>query len=393
MESAEGTPHLLVVVGALMCATACGSADSSALFRRSGPDVSGLGGQFAAGDGGASGAMSFGNGGTVVVSAGGFTSAGGAGTLGAGGLGAGGAGGPGGAGGASAGGLGAGGDGPPGLAELAKCNFSGTWATFVRVPVKWPGAPFVLLEGTGEVKQWTISHRVQDSLLALHETVSACSIYLPDLTGSVLTSNQSFGIRFPNSLFDTSTAPPWPFNTTVQLVDGQAQWSTEAVATLTGVSLPSPATDAWPSPLSPSALRDDEGDGNPGVTVVPVDPATDSRYNFPPVGFPPLFGVDYPRAKLIFIASRSVVKLHGTVKSCDELNGAADIVVLGGTPSINSTVVGCVKTTGETCTADEAGFLDQNRPQFTPTGPGTLVSVRMPDSATCADVRARFPGN
>ena len=130
---------------------------------------------------------------------------------------------------------------PPELRELAKCNFTGTWATLVTIPVTWPGAPFVLNAGQGEVKQWTLSHRVQDSLLNLHETVAACSIFLPDLTGSVLTSNQKFGIRFPNELFDKGKAPPYPFKTTVTIVGTEPQWSTEPVVTLTGLSLPGPA--------------------------------------------------------------------------------------------------------------------------------------------------------
>jgi len=256
--------------------------------------------------------------------------------------------------------------------------------------VSWPGAPFVLLQGSGTIKQWTLSHRVQDSLLALHESVVACSIFLPDLTGSVLTSNQKFGIRFPNSIFDSGTAPPWEFKTTASINGDQVLFQTEPIATLTGVTLTSPATDTWPAPPSGSELRDDDNDQNPGVTVMPVDPATDPSYNFPPVGLPQFLG-DYPRAGQIFIASRSVATLHGTVDSCDSLSGSVEIATLGGVPAINSSVVGCVRTDGQVCVASEASFLDQNRPQFVPSGAGTLKSVRMPDGATCADVRARFP--
>lgn len=372
----------------------CGSADSGALFTSSGRGTSlGSGGAWSGGVGGFVG-LPPSAGGSSPIAAGGFSvSNGGSGrgaNVGAGGSAV-----------RSTGGahaVDAGADAgdplsglPPALRELAKCSFTGTWATFVRVPVTWPGAPFVLNAGQGEVKQWTISHRVQDSLLNLHETVIACSIFLPDLTGSVLTSNQKFGIRFPDELFDKGKAPPYPFKTTVTLVGNVPQWTTEPVATLTGLSLPNPASDPWPSPAVPADFRDDDMDGSPGATVLPVDPSVDATYNWPPVGLPTAFGQDYPRAKRISIIARSVAKLHGTVQSCDELQGAADIVVIGNQPAINSTVIGCVKTDGQTCSSSEASFVDQIRPQFAPSGPGTLISVRLPPNATCADARARFP--
>src|SRR5439155_25014485 len=133
------------------------------------------------------------------------------------------------------------------------------------VPVSWPGAPFVLLQGTGTIKQWTLSQRVQDSLLALHESVVACGILLPDLQGSVLTSNQKFGIRFPNGIFDSGKAPPWKFNSIASVSGDQVLFATDPIATLTGVDLASPATDAWPVPPPASSLRDDDGDKKPGV--------------------------------------------------------------------------------------------------------------------------------
>lgn len=376
---------------AISSAAGCGSSDSNALFARADPNQSGgPGGTFSwATSGGAAGRQPFvsgaGAGGLVVMPSG----TGGIANVGAGGGGGAGVGAtPQVDGGIDAGnplnGL------PPQLQELAKCNFTGTWATFVSVPVSWPGAPFVLVAGQGQVKQWTLSHRVQDSLLNLHETVVGCSIFLPDLVGSILTSNQKFGIRFPNAVFD-KTQTPYLFKTTASLVGSEVQWSTEPVATLTGLSLPGPATDAWPSPAVASTFRDDDMDGNPGVTVIPVDPSADPSYNWPPVGLPQYLGQDYPRAKSIFIVARSVAALHGTVTSCDELHGAAEIKVIGSQPAINSTVVGCVRTDGQTCVQSEADFLNQNRPQFVPSGPGTLISVRLPDNATCADARARFP--
>ncbi|HVU05640.1 MAG TPA: hypothetical protein VHE30_28020 [Polyangiaceae bacterium] len=388
-----GLRSVLRVVGFALAALAlpsCGGSDASSLF--AGPPGavgSGGGGWQPPGAGGSAGA--FGTGGSFLPpNAGGSFGVGGSGSGGdvpgnGGDVGAGGT--------SPEAGADAGdplGNLPPALRDIAKCSFTGTWGTFVTVPVNWPGAPFVLLEGQGTIMQWTLSHRVQDSLLELHETVVACSIFLPDLQGSVLTSNQKFGIRFPNEIFDRGVAPPWPFHTTAYLATDHVEYDTELIATLTGITLPNPTTDAWPVPPSNSSFRDDDQDGSPGVTVNAVDPGTDPSYNFPPVGLPQFLG-DYPRARTIDIVSRSVAKLHGTVTNCDELNGSVAIQVLAGTPAINSTVIGCVRSDGQTCVQAEADFLNQNRPQFTPTGLGTFKSVRLAEGATCADVRARFP--
>jgi hypothetical protein len=125
-----------------------------------------------------------------------------------------------------------------------------------------------------------------------------------------------------------------------------------------------------------------------GVTVLPVE---DTGYNFPPVGLPQVPFQDLPRARRIYLMTRSVARLNGTVQSCDHIHGAVSIQTVGGTPGINSTVIGCEKLDGTACVASEWQFLDDNRPQFVPAGAGEFDSIRMPNDATCADVRAHFP--
>jgi len=279
----------------------------------------------------------------------------------------------------------------PSLPPLARCNFAGTWATIIRVPVTWPDAPLVLHGGSGQVVQWNISHRVRDGALTYHEATSLCGIYLPDLSGSVLANNQKFGIRFPNDLFDHNYIPPVVFATTATVVGNDVSWNAGPVSLLTGLLMPDPANTTWPTSFPVAQTPDQDKDGAPGVTVIPVDPATDPTYNWPPVGLPPTLGVDYPRAKRISVVVRTVTNLRGTVASCDEMRSAVDIIDIDGAPALNSMVIGCVKTTGETCTADEASFVNNARPQFTPSGPGTLASVRIADSGGCPDVRSRLP--
>jgi hypothetical protein len=277
------------------------------------------------------------------------------------------------------------------LPPLARCDFSGNWAIIIRIPVTWPEAPLVLHAGTGEVVQWNISHRLRDSALTYHELTMPCGIYLPDLTGSVLTNNQKFGIRFPNQMYDDGDIPPVVFSTTASAVGNDVSWSAGPVSLLTGLLMSDPANTPWPTSFPTNQTPDEDKDGALGVTVLPVDPMTDSSYNWPPVGLPAALGQDYPRAKRISVVVRSVANLHGSVSSCDEMRAGVDIVDIGGTAALNSMVIGCVKTTGETCSDSEASFVNSARPQFTPSGPGTLASVRIPDTAGCPDVRSRLP--
>lgn len=271
------------------------------------------------------------------------------------------------------------------------CDFGGTWATIIRVPVTWPEAPLVLYGGQGDVIQWNISHRVRTGATTYQETTANCGIFLPDLSGAVLTNNQKFGIRFPTDMFDKGEIPPATFIATTELVGSDVQYTAGPVVLLTGLKMPDAATADWPTSFPADQTPDEDMDGMPGVTVVAVDPMTDPSYNWPPVGLPPTFGADYPRASRIAVVVRSVANLHGTASDCNEIRAAVDIPPIDGTPALNSMVIGCIKTTGDPCSDSEASFLNSERPQFTPSGPGTLVSVRVADSAGCPDVRTRLP--
>lgn len=280
---------------------------------------------------------------------------------------------------------------PPPPPPPPKCSYAGTWGTLIRVPVTWPDSPLVLYGGKGDVLQWNISHRVQDSPTTYHEATSLCGIYLPDLSGAVLTSNQKFGIRFPDSIWDQGGIPPVTFTTTVTSVGNDVRWVAGPIALLTGLTMQNPTTTPWPDAFPTTQTPDQDNDGSPGVTVIPVDPSTDPSYNWPPVGLPPYLGADYPRAAKISVVVRTVSKLRGTITGCDEAKASVDIVDIDGTPALSSMVIACTKTDGQVCSQSEAVFLNTARPQFTPSGPGTLRTIRLPDAATCVDVRRELP--
>jgi hypothetical protein len=299
-----------------------------------------------------------GTGGAKVVGAGGTTSSGGA--IGTGGTAAGGSGG-----------------------STGGCNPSGTWASYISVAVTWPATPFILRAGEGNLQQWNLSHQTPAGVNVNSETV-VCLIYIPDLQGDVLAGNATFGVRFPDNIFDAGSLPFANFVLRGQPASSGFSFQTDPFATLSGLAMPSSSTAIWPglAALTP-LLLDHDDDRKPGITVIP---ALGQGYSLPPIDVQAS-----ARADLIYLATRTVSSLSGSSVGCDEVRGNVVISTINGLPAIDSTIVGCRRSDGIECTAAEAAFINQNRPQFTPKGPGTLTSVRMPDSATCADIRKKFP--
>ena len=262
------------------------------------------------------------------------------------------------------------------------CDFAGTWASYVAIDVTWP-ASIVLQNGQGKLQQWNLTHEVHGpspTIFTAH--TRPCSIFLPDLTSTLLVAFQKFGIRFPDALFDKGTIPESSFNFIADISTSPISFQTDPFAILIGVDLANPVTAAWPAATA-MTLRDDDHDSEPGITVTPVQNA---GYSLPPADL-----ATGESADLVYIATRTVSKLNGQLTSCDRIEADVTIQTVNGKPGIDSTVVGCHKKGGTDCSPDEASFVDGARPQFTPTGPGHMVIVRVPDTTTCPDVRARFP--
>lgn len=269
------------------------------------------------------------------------------------------------------------------------CDFSGTWASYVSIDVTWP-ASVVLQPGEGKLQQWNLTHEVQ---APLSTTVTAhtrpCGIFLPDLQTTILGLFQKFGIRFPNSLFDMGRIPETEFTFTADITKTPITFTTNPFAIVIGANLSNATTAAWPE-VSAMTFRDDDNDGNAGITVTPVN---GNGYSLPPANL-----ITGDSAKLVYIATRTVSSLSGRIVDCNHLEADVTIQTVNGKPGIDSTVVGCYRTGNAAngvppgpCAPDESAFIDGARPQFTPKGPGKMTIVRVTESATCADVRARFP--
>jgi hypothetical protein len=273
------------------------------------------------------------------------------------------------------------------------CDFSGAWGTKVTIPVNWipQGLTGVILApGSGVIQQWIRSTRTVTGT-ASTDTAVVCGIALPDFSGTSFVGGETYGVRFPDSLFDSGYLPPFVINGTLADNSPTTTFSTKAAAVLIGLTLASPTTTSWPATVTTAV--DTDKDGNPGVTVNAATgpiPGRDSGTYSP-------FAVDVlsDRANQLFLVIRQVTQLTGAAVDCDHLSGTTTIPKIPNTSSgkyaIDSHIMGCNLIAGGTCSSSQTTFIDDTQPVFSPSGSATFTSVRMKSGATCSDVRTMFP--
>jgi hypothetical protein len=279
-------------------------------------------------------------------------------------------------------------------AAVVACDFSGTWATLVTVDVSWAPAglniqTFVLAPGTGTIKQWVKATRVQQGTKLVDTTV-VCGIELPDFRGTQVVAGQTYGVVFPDSLFDDGGLPTFEIDETVSRSSTGATFTASASAALLGLTMANPTTDPWPATVT--TATDPDGDGTPGVTVDvaqgPLPPTDDGGvYASIPVAIPAPFQ-PIVVAQRLHLAIRQVTEVRGTVVDCDHVSGTASIPQIAGAYAINSHVVGCDVLDGGACMDTQASFVDNTQPVFTPSGATSFTSMRLPPGTTCATVRS-----
>jgi hypothetical protein len=264
--------------------------------------------------------------------------------------------------------------------ETAACDSSGTWALKITTPVKWP-ASFVLQAGTGTVTNWVKSKRVQTGA-SIMDTAQVCGVQIPDYQATSTFGSEKYGVRFPASLFDSPGLPTFNFTATLTANDGGAPtFTTGPIGALVGATMANPATDPWPSNGALLTQLDSDGDGKPGVSG---DAAQDPGMSLPPVN-----AARSARANRVYTVFRQVLTATGPVTSCDRIVGKATTAVINNKTAIDSHVLGCRRSdNGADCSSSEYKLLDGAAPIYTATGDSAITMVRIPDSATCTDVRA-----
>jgi hypothetical protein len=282
------------------------------------------------------------------------------------------------------------------------CDFSGTWATKITIAVAWvpQGITSVFIApGQGTIEQWAKSVRVQTGNTTT-ETNYVCGITLPDFSGTNFVGGETYGVRFPASLFDvTSPDGGWssripPFTMTGTLSDStpNATYTSTFSAALLGLTLANATTATWPTPIPAATIVDTDGDGNPGITVATATgpiAAGGGNYSNPPVD------LSKTRANELYLVIRQVSSLSGAASDCDHMSGTAVIPKIPATSTgkyaIDSHIVGCGLVGGGNCSPSQTSFADGTQPVFSPSGTSVFTSARIGSTATCAMIRQLLP--
>jgi hypothetical protein len=280
------------------------------------------------------------------------------------------------------------------------CNFAGTWAAEITMDVSWAAgglADIVIAPGSGTIKQWILSTRTQSGTIVT-DTAVACGIQLPDFQGNALLVNETWGIRFPNDLFDSGNLASFSMNGTVSGSTPTATYTTTPAAVLLGLTLPNAATAVWPSTITTEV--DEDKDRKPGITANVAPPG--GGFSYVPLDISVTFApTTVPRADHLYVAIRQVTSVNAQFTDCDHASGSVTVpqITDPSNPNtatnkkyaIDSHVIGCSVTGSATdCSANQTTFVDGNQPVFVPSAT-TFTSVRLASGATCATVRSAFP--
>jgi hypothetical protein len=273
------------------------------------------------------------------------------------------------------------------------CDFSGTWATKVTINVNWTPQGLtgvILAPGSGVIQQWIRSTRTVSGT-ATTDTAIVCGVALPDFSGTSFVGGETYGVRFPDSLFDNGYLPSFAILGTLADNSPTSTFTTKASAVLLGLTLANPTTATWPSTISTAV--DTDKDGNPGITVNAATGAIPGRDSGTYSEFP--VDVLSDRGNQLFIVIRQVTQLSGAATDCDHLSGTTTIPKIPNTSSgkfaIDSHVIGCNLAAGGNCASSQTTFVDDTQPVFSPSGSATFASVRVKSGSTCGDVRTTFP--
>jgi len=270
------------------------------------------------------------------------------------------------------------------------CNLSGAWALKVTVQVTWSTTE-ILAAGSGTVNLWALVQGTQSGA-SFPVTVLPCGIALPDFNGPSIVGSPTFGVTFPDSLFDGTFLTATSSSLTLSSSSPGASFSSPAEANLIGIAFTNPVEDdvtgAWPSlATAQGESLDTDMDTNPGVTAdSKVGQRTEDdagTYSAIPVG---ALG---PDADKLYMALRSVVALGGTLTTCTTASGPATV------SQINDHTVGCHLVAGGNCSTaggalSQAAFVDTNSPAFVVSS-ATFQAQLLAGSATCPNVRAGVP--
>jgi hypothetical protein len=314
------------------------------------------------------------------------------------------------------------------------CDMNGTFALHIAAEVSWSGDQYVEA-ATDTYESWAILNQTYAADGTLSIETTSCGQITIDVCGgeNFLVRDEAYAQFFPIEIFDEPSsmpnmycenpnAPP-PCGMSLSLpnaLPGQA-YLTPLTASLLGISLTDPFGD-WPASrenvqggsetvTNGAQWVDHDNDGALGVTSYVVPPGgTDSLSVTPPKSYGANSDVcprlrsgtqqyawvpdtTLHRTKRLYTASRVISQFSGSITSCDRIDGNAigpkngqmqsDSRIGGGIMCRSGSSVGCSNTACSDAVLDQYD-VDPTQEIIS----STFVMKRIPNSSTCAYVRA-----
>jgi hypothetical protein len=264
-----------------------------------------------------------------------------------------------------------------------------TLAVHEVLQVTWPQTQ-AANSGMGTAHIWNRTRFTVNGNNVTSDDTIGCGASLPGFSlmaiAGIVTGVNMVEVDIPNTVWDQPSMPKFHTEGTLQGFNVGSHVQTSPTIALVGATMANP-TGPWPaSYLDPSIVKvDADGDGKPGFTAVP---RMGGGFGAPPTG------IFQPGADHLYLVSRNIIALDGTITACDTISGTANVT------AFDNHVVGCRTTASGNpdCTVgtngqadnSQTGFLDMGRTLYTVTS-STFTAKKVPDTATCADVRAAVP--
>ncbi|MET0283564.1 MAG: hypothetical protein ABW352_03820 [Polyangiales bacterium] len=246
----------------------------------------------------------------------------------------------------------------------ASCNVAGKWAVELRASVGSAATQFTT--SSGEARTWLLLD-VTGANGSFRATTRVCGVQFPSIELKPEFGVESYQLQFPRS--STSKFADGLPAGAITLRSSGNDIELDAFAVLLGVKSDHKASDAWPADGN-SVQLDADSDGKPGTTVTW---ATGSGKFLPPLDLNKA-----SRARDTQLSARVVLgatKLSG----CDAWSGST------GSARVDTHVLGCTRSDGQGCSAEQTGILQTIRPQYS-ASKADLEAVRLGADARCTDV-------
>lgn len=265
--------------------------------------------------------------------------------------------------------------GPDAIVEAGPqpCDFAGTWVSKVTMPAEWNGS-IGIAPGSGTAAVWLKYQTTSDGSLVAGSMVH-CGILIPDFSLTPLLGGERYGVDFDLPLFDAQ--PPRAFVTDpIMQVDGAGfpgdPMTMSQMAQVVGTTLSNPLTDPWPSSPGSVVSNDMDDDGKPGITVPNLNDGTHVYMR--------VDAIASRRSDKGYYASRLVMSWSGSVVSCTEVAGDAEV------PRWDTHFIGCSLVGGGDCSTAQRNQLDDYRPIHR-TDSATFRAFKVANGASCAVAR------